>query len=171
MLMVFALSLDVSAKKKPNPVIKYNLEASCQNEDKADAVSFSCGITDSQTAFIYGFTVTNNTDKRIYIEWENARFDEDRLVFGTDSRLTMGNPKADEAVPANSKSICRAITNQTRAGAEYLINYLYNPKKLKSEPGKKSEIKLIIPIRFSDDSVEDYFLVFSVWYEMPSKNE
>lgn len=171
MLMLCALCLTASAKKKPKPVIKYSLETTCQNEERINAVSFSCGITDSKTAFIYGFTVTNNTDNRIFIEWENARFDESRVVFSDETRLTMGNPKADEVVFAKSRSISRTMTNQTRAGATYLLNFLYDPQKLKKNIGTKAETKLIIPIRFPDDTVEDYFITFSVWYEMPNENE
>ena len=48
--------------------------------------------------------IENKAEERIYIEWENARFDNSKVVFDDDTRLSMKNEKANEVVVANSKT-------------------------------------------------------------------
>ena len=100
--------------------------------------------------------VENLTKRRIYIEWENARFNGDRVVFGEESRLSMRDVKADEMVPAGDKSGHHRGFYQ-----EGLVTELgpWNPfsdeRILKN--GKETA-RFLIPVRFSNGDTRDYKL-------------
>lgn len=109
----------------------------------------------------------NCTNDRIYIEWENARCDNGKVVFGDDRRITMNNPKADEAVSSLSMSLRRGVTSADRIGSNYILP-LFRIKLLKE--GLSDNVTLKIPIRFIDGSVEEYtFNVKLSWEATPNK--
>lgn len=97
--------------------------------------------------------VYNKTGKRAYIEWENARLDGSRIVFGDDRRITMGNAKADEAIPANNSSINRDILAEAWVGSDYISNPV-SPAKVKGRGGQ--DLNIIIPVRFGEGETIDY---------------
>ena len=47
----------------------------------------------------------------------------------------------------------------------------FRPKDLKKNIGNKHNTYITIPIRYSDNTVEDFELCFSVWYELPPQTE
>ena len=108
--------------------------------------------------------VYNKTGKRAYIEWENARLDGSRIVFGDDRRITMGTPKADESIPAKSASISRDIISEGWVGSDFIDNPV-SPSKVRGRGGK--ELSATIPIRFSDGETIDYQFRFSIWSYNP----
>ncbi len=166
MLMMLTIGITASAKK-PKPVIKYSLEVSNVSSEKGKLISFDCySPSEYSTTFIRGFQVKNETDERIFIEWENARVTNSRVIFEDDRRITMGNPKADEAISPKSRSISREITGETYIGSSFVMG-LYNTKQLKKNLGSKDTTYIKIPIRFADGSVEEFELKYIVWYEMP----
>ena len=156
-----------SSAKKNKPALKYSLEVSNVSSNKGMLISFDCySPSEYSTTFISGFQVKNDTDERIFIEWENARVTNSRVIFGDDRRITMGNPKADEAISPNSRSIRRNITGEIYIGSSIVIG-LYDTKQLKKNIGTKDTTYIKIPIRFADGSVEEFQLEYTVWYEMP----
>ena len=169
MLMLLTVAISASAKK-PKPVIKYSLEiTSTPKTEQGKKISFDCfSPSEYNTTFISYFKCYNGTNDRVYIEWENARLTGSRIIFGDDRRITMGQPKADEAVSGNSYSISRDITGEVYVGSSYLGS-LYHPKELKKNIGKKDTTYLTIPIRFSDGTIEEFKLEYTVWYEMPNQ--
>lgn len=119
-----------------------------------DLVSFRAYAFNSDDNFIRGFRVYNNSDDRIYIEWENARMlSSYKVYFGDDTRLLMNQPKADEAVSSKSSSISRALTCNLYVD-EYVTVPIYKVKDLKN--GEEGSTFLKIPIRFSNGKVYDY---------------
>ena len=167
LLLVISMACITANAKKPKPIIKYRLAVTNVVSEKGKQISFSCSTpSEYSTSFIIGFHIENNTDERIYIEWENARITDSRVVFGNDSRITMGNPKADEAVSAHSNSIRRDITGELYIGSNWVLD-LYNPKKLKKNLGSVDVTFIKIPIKYKDGTVEEFDLTFAVWYEMP----
>ena len=74
----------------------------------------------------------------------------------------MNNPKADEAVSAHSLSISRDFTSMNNIGDDDVYP-LYNVKDLKN--GKTKSVFLIIPIRYTDGSVEEYRLTLTYSWE------
>lgn len=170
MLLMSMVGITANARKKPKPIIRFSLEVINMNKrsEKGKLISFSCrNAWETSTTFISGFQVENGTDERVFIEWENARIENSRVIFGDDSRITMGNPKVDEVISPHSRSISRKITGATYIKSSW-ISELYNSKRLKENLGSKSTTDVKIPIRFADGSVEEYELEFIVWYEMPS---
>ena len=170
MLLILMVGVTADAKKKPKPVIKYSLEVTNMNErsEKGKLISFDCwNASEYSTTFIRGFQVKNDTDERVFIEWENARVTNSRVIFGDDRRITMGNPKADEAISPHGRSISREITGETYIGSSWVLD-LYDTKQLKKNLGSKDTTYIKIPIRFADGSVEEYELKYIVWYEMPT---
>ena len=166
LVMVFSLGLSINAKKKPKPIIKSKIEVSSKRSDKGNLLKFNADASEYDNNWIKNFYINNETDERIYIEWENARVTDSRVIFSDDRRITMGNPKADEAVSAHSHSIKRDITGEWYIGSSFIIP-LFVPKKLKKNLGQLDTTYFMIPIRYSDGTVEDFKLEFTVWYEMP----
>lgn len=129
-----------------------------------DADSCTISFSYSESGGALYVKVFNKTKKRAYIEWENARIDNSRVVFGDDSRLTMGNAKADESIPSNSNSISRHILSESWVGSEYIINLIAS-NRVKERGG--SELEVILPIRFGDTEPIDYKFRLSVYYYNP----
>ena len=129
-------------------------------EDDSCAISFDY----RESRGVIYLQVYNKTGTRAYIEWENARLDGARIVFGDDRRITMGNAKADEAIPAKSSSISRDILSESWVGSETIDNPV-SPSKVRGRGGK--ELTATIPIRFNDNTTIDYQFRFSIWAYNP----
>ena len=166
MLMLLTVAISASAKKT---VLKYSLKVtSTPKTEQANQITFDCfPPSEYNTTFIRYFTCINSTDERVYIEWENARLSGSKIVFGDDSRITMKQPKADEAVSGHSSSIIRDITGDVYIGSTHLGS-LYDARNLKKNIGSKNTTYLTIPIRFSDGTIEEFELEYTVWYEIPN---
>lgn len=108
--------------------------------------------------------VYNKTGKRAYIEWENARLDGSRVVFGDDRRITMGNAKADEAIPAKSASISRDILAEGWVGSETIANPI-SPSKVRGRGG--AELGVVIPVRFGEGETIDYQFRIAIYSYNP----
>lgn len=113
---------------------------------------------------LVGVRVFNKTPKRAYIEWENARYDNSRIAFGDDSRITMQNPKADESIPSNSSSISREIMATSWVGSDFILNPIRS-HLVRKKGG--TEMEIIIPVRFGDTETIDYKFKLSVYYYNP----
>lgn len=121
-------------------------------KNKKNAIELGCFASPYNESFITVYLL-NRTQERVFIEWENARCLYDRVIFGDDRRITMGNPKADEAISPMSKSLIRQVTGQHLIMNDYVLP-LYRVKELRN--GKDAKVSLKIPIRFVDGSVEEY---------------
>ena len=171
MIMLLAFSLSTNAKKKTKPIFKYQLEVTSTPSEKGKLITFDAYGSEYSGYWIRNFEVKNGTDERIYIEWENARLDGSRVVFGDDSRISMRNPKADEAVSSHETSISREITGEKKIDDEYQIE-LYNVRDLKKKNlGLKDRTYIIRPIRYMDGTVEEFKLEFTAWFELPPTTE
>ena len=171
MIMLFAFSFTTNAKKKTKPVFKYQLEVTSTPSEKGQLISFDAYGSEYLGYWIENFKVKNGTDERIYIEWENARLDFSRVVFGDDNRISMRNPKADEAVSSHESSISRDITGEKKIGDGYQIE-LYDVRDLKKKNlGSKDRTYITIPIRYMDGTVEEFKLEFTAWFELPPTTE
>ena len=168
MLVLLTTSASMEAKKV-KPVQKSSWELISSHSEKGKLISFNCILTSMAPAFLSSFVCENATDERIFIEWENARMNGDKVIFGDDTRLTMRNPKADEAVSPHGNSIIRKIASISQIHPD--ITYALFPasvdKVLKKELGKKGSVEVKIPVRFADNHIEEYILIYSRWYEMP----
>lgn len=135
----------------------------------SDELTFS---TDSiEVKFFYWKTdgelrikIQNKTKERIYIEWENARFDNSRIVFGSDSRLSMKNPKADELIHANSISHAKTIMPEGWVSSDYVIT-LIDESRVMKKGGHECDI--ILPVRFSSGEVIDYTFLIHIYHFNP----
>ena len=81
----------------------------------------------------------------------------------------MRDTKADEAVSPHGNSITRQIAalKQIQPDITYALFPASVDKVLKKELGKKGTVEVKIPIRFMDNHIEEYVLIYSIWYEMP----
>lgn len=139
---------------------------SSHSEERRKSVELKCSASSYDETFLTIY-LENCTNDRIYIEWENARCDNGKVVFGDDRRITMNNPKADEAVSSLSMSLRRGVTSADRIGSNYILP-LFRIKLLKE--GLSDNVTLKIPIRFIDGSVEEYtFNVKLSWEATPNK--
>ena len=103
-----------------------------------------------------------NTDERIFIEWENARCQSGKVVFGDDRRITMNNAKADEAISANSHSLTKEVTSADNIMSDDIIP-LFRTKYL--QDGIDKYVKIKIPVRFADGTVEEYDFYVRLYWE------
>lgn len=124
------------------------------NNDYEDDSLF---ISLNPTEYFMMIEVKNKTKERFYIEWENARLNGGKVVFDDDSRLLMGIPKSDEAVPGESSSLRKGITSANKM-YDSSIGYLDRSKR-----DHPCEIDIILPIRFKDKTV-DYKLTSRISY-------
>ena len=155
-MLLFTSCMSLSSYPQGKITCEVSVEESRLFKDK-EAIEFSAKYF-LNNKFVEFFQVYNNTNERIYIEWENARCNHGKVIFSDDRRITMNNAKQDEAVSPNSYSLLRDITSATYVGNDYLIP-LFNKKDLIA--GDVGKVFLLIPIRFSDGSVTEYHLTLS----------
>ena len=105
----------------------------------------------------YGITliVKNETKERIYIEWSNARIEDEPICFGNDNSFTYLNSKPDEVIHAGS-TCERFITRQSEFETEgrefFYLSYL----KKYNTAGSRS---VIIPIKRGSDTKDYRFML------------
>ena len=114
--------------------------------------------------------INNKREDRIYIEWENARTNGEKVMFGDDTQLTAKQPKSDESVPGKSESVIRDF---------YKKNPLYNPRFPNNYPFAlalhrevaglarlgTTSVEILLPIRFVDNTTKDYKIRVKVKYQ------
>ena len=164
-LMIFVFILSVDAKKpKTKLLCKYNAIITNYSEisEKAKMISFDFNV--GYGTCISNFVIKNSLNERIYIEWENARFDNSRIIFKDESRLMMKMKKTDEAVSSNSYSMERDIQGEKYVMDNYVVPY-YSDTYLKRNLGEKWKTNLLIPIRYMDNKTDDICLEISIWFE------
>lgn len=105
-------------------------------------------------------SVFNRTKSTMYVEWEDARFDHSRIVFGDDTRYSMRNAKHDEAVPSFTRSIERDIYPEKWFTSDYTMNFI-EESTVRWSGGYKCDIS--IPIRFGSGSVKYYHFLIHVY--------
>ena len=169
-VVLITFSLSIAAKKKPKPIFKYKIEVTSTPSEKGQQITFDAYGSEYLGYWIRNFVVKNNTDERIYIEWENSRLDGSRIVFGDDSYISMRNPKADEAVSAHSTSISREISGEKKIDLDYQLE-IYDVRYLKKNAGMKDNTYIKIPIRYMDGTIEEFDIKFSAWFELPPTTE
>lgn len=135
--------------------------SSLHSEGKKNAITLLCYASSYSEEFL-AIYIKNETNERIFIEWENARCDGGKIVFSDDRRITMNNPKVDEAVSANSESLRREITSLNHIGSDYIVP-LFRTKSLKE--GIDDIVSLKIPIKFVDGKVEEYTFNVRLYWE------
>lgn len=171
LILVMFSMCSVCNAKKIKPIRKSSFELVSNHSEKGKLVTFNCLPIELSTypGFLNSFVCENNTDERVFIEWENSRLRGDKIVFGDDSRASMRNPKADEAVSPHSSSIVRDIASIGQIRNDLVVALFPGSvdKELKKEIGKKGTVEVKISVRFMDNHIEEYVLVYSVWYEMP----
>ena len=103
--------------------------------------------------------VINKTDKRITIEWENARLLDNQICFDTDNIYSYNNPKPDEVVHANSSST-KKIGERKRPDNR---PFIFNEDLIKKHG--ESVRRLIIPIKLLSGEIVDYDLYVCLRYK------
>ena len=98
-------------------------------------------------------TIENKTDDRVYIEWENARFNNAKLVFDDDTRESMKNEKADEVVIAHSN------TKKLVTSKKYVLDSSLKPITKKSIIKKNGydSAQIILPMKYKDKNCDYLF--------------
>ncbi len=171
--------VNVFSKSTPGTIevkiVQPNVDGKNYFEDESVKISFTW---EGQILGTRGnnltFRLENKTSERIYIEWENARTNGDRVILGEDSKVTYRNKKEDEAVSANSSSMLREFFKERTTTAVGiagvglgLINgwadHVYGDINTLFETGK-STVDFLIPVRFSDGKTTDYKLTVSIRY-------
>ena len=150
-LMLAFLPVLVSAKSPKNMklvMVKPIYNGQCTYNDWGAVISFEWSEYKN-----YGVTVNikNETDSRIYVEWENARIDDEPICFSTDNSFTYQNQKPDEVVHSGSE--CKRFIAK-RSEFEIEGRDFFHMSILK-EYGSSEEVDFIIPVRFKDKT-EDY---------------
>lgn len=132
--------------------------------DQYENDSLVIGVSAFDDVFL-GVYIENKLKDRIYVEWENFRWDGGAIAFPNDSRLFMDRPKQDEAIMSGEHSR-KSVIRKSRVGSSMVYKW-YNMKDLKKR-GTQREF-LIIPIRFSSGETKDYKIVFDIFPEPSEK--
>ena len=82
-------------------------------------------------------------------------------LLGIDSRAD------DYGLGNRSDCIIIASMDQIHPDITYALFPASVDKVLKKELGKKGTVEVKIPVRFADNHIEEYTLIYSRWYEMP----
>lgn len=77
---------------------KYNIviDGTNSNTYRDSLVSISFSLSDN-CSFLR-VRISNETNERIAVEWENTKIFNDQICFDNDSRFTMGREKQDEVI-------------------------------------------------------------------------
>ena len=104
--------------------------------------------------------VKNKRDERIYIEWENARTNGEKVMFGDDTRLTAKNTKSDESIPSKSVSLTRSLYKENPLYNSNSSFYSYALAIHREIAGLKklggTIVSILLPIRLADNTTKDY---------------
>lgn len=161
LLFVLCLVVAMSSCSVYTPISFQSLSIDCESEVYVDSVAIDLRFLDSDSRVLnskmVAFQMKNNTDKRIYIEWENARFIRNHVYFGGDSNESRYHVKADEAVSAGKWSIYRLV------GSHSLLNNYYT---MSAEDD--GTCLLTVPVRFSDGVVVEYYVKFKLLWDQRS---
>jgi hypothetical protein len=160
-IVVFVLSASIVHAGKANGIIKVLVDGDKDYfEDENVKISFKLISRD-----LY-MQVDNKLNERIFIEWENARTNHDRVIFGTDNRLNYRNKKEDESVSSKSWSIshCFYCENPLAALGGNWAMPVYTHGILKLEEENFCMVDFVLPIRFPDGKTKDYKLYVKVQY-------
>lgn len=117
----------------------------------ADSVKFEFGWSRSDIGI--DVTIHNNTNSRIYVEWENTRLDDEPICFGNDNSFTYRDTKPDEVIHKGSYSK-KFVAKKRQFEIETLRLFYWQTFK---EYGESARCPLIIPIRFGDKVVDFSF--------------
>lgn len=107
----------------------------------------------------FGIKLKNKTEERIYIEWENARIDHRKVVFGHDYVSKQNDIKGDECVIRGEES-------------EYVFLFFRDGSSIENDDfmykaswGTK-DVSLILPIRKNNKELDYRFTIrFSLYDE------
>ena len=154
LLLLVILSCYTLHATKPEYRINAKRTVTCKDSTDLKKIKVHVLCSNYSGNFI-SITLFNHSNERIYIEWENARLYGSRIVFARDNDITMHQPKADEAISANSSSMYREITCETFVRPDYLIP-LYKAKDIRKGKAGSKNIPIMLPIRFANGKVVDY---------------
>lgn len=167
-LLAIVLLFPVSsvAKKK---VFKYNFTIVSERTERGKHIGFSCLVLPKYSYFVRNFQLTNNNDEKLSIVWENARFGESKLVFGSDSKHDLAQQKADEVVYPHSKSQRRDITGwdnvfDPRGLTDNYFSAILPFAKLRANVYEEASVDIILPIKYADGTEEDFVLRITGYY-------
>ena len=99
-LLMLAVLLTTSTKAKRVYILTDIIELECPRTEKygsmfqTDSIWIGFG-TDEYSCRV---SIKNNSDRKMYIEWSNFRWDGSPIVFDTDNRLFIFNKKEDEVI-------------------------------------------------------------------------
>lgn len=93
--------------------------------------------------------IKNKMQKRITIEWENARLGDSQICFGSDNVFSYNNHKPEEVIHAGSQ-LEKEIGEREDPEYRSLVFYESSIKKY-----GRSVVSVIIPVRYPSGRIED----------------
>lgn len=106
--------------------------------------------------------ITNNTKGRIEIEWENAKFESEKVIFSDDSPLTMGNKKENEVIYSGDK-LKKTFTSKKFYSNRLLEVFSIFSKSTIKKNGGELKRTLILPVIHNGETTDYRFeLIFVI---------
>lgn len=164
-LLVPMLALTAEAKKPKGEIVMEVISQTVNGQPFETDSVLSVYMSKCADTFISLYP-TNRSNEKINIEWDGARFNGAKLVFGTDSRLTLNSHKEDEAIYAGQSGLMRDVTSEYKVG-QYGMYPIYNKKDLEKK-GLSETVTITIPVRMKDDSIRLYKYTLKYYFK---KNE
>ena len=153
-IFLFALLASMSFAKKPKN-IRLVMVSPISSETPVyenDSIRFEFEWRDYKNYGIY-IKIINSKTSRIYVEWENARVQNERLCFGDDNIITYKQKREDEVIHASSYSRKFVGRKSDFTGRDTQI---FPMSKVK-ETGESECREIILPIKHEDKTTDYRF--------------
>lgn len=122
-----------------------------ESETYEDSV-ISMNVKVSSGRYFLLVEIENKTDERIYVEWENARIKDGKVIFGNDSPLTMSREKPDEAIAKGGKCKKEISSNHYYSSSTSGLLPIVYKKTIKKKGFQLVDIN--IPIKYKGESID-----------------
>lgn len=165
LLSCFVFALPCEAKKKPKGEVAIELTPSTSSSTSYTDSIITVDIRPDWSGSFFKVNIHNNTQGRIYVEWENARIDGNKVLFSDDRPITMNQKKEDEVIMAGDMIYGKEITSKGKYYDSLGLLPLYKEKEMKKN-GREYSYTIILPIRLADGTTHDYKFNARIFYKI-----
>lgn len=164
MVSFFILAIPCEAKKPKGEVALEISPSNVMPYIYTDSI-ISVQVYPTYDGSFFRINISNQTNGRIYVEWDNARIDNNKVLFSDDRPITMNLKKEDEVIMAGGSIYNKEITHKGKYYDSMGLLPLFKEKEMKKN-NRAYNYNLILPIRLADGSIKDYAFKIKVFWKV-----
>ena len=130
LLSCFIFAIPCEAKKKPKGEVSVELTPSNSSTTTFRDSIITVDVRTDWSGNFFKVNIHNNTQGRIYVEWENARIDGNKVLFSDDRPITMNQKKEDEVIMVGDMIYGKEITSKGKYYDSLGLLLLYKEKEM-----------------------------------------